>query len=94
MSAIGSQAAAVNTRTPASELARLRERYGASWRIDCQAGHFQQASAGPGWGAPDLFVAVNRSSGHTLTDDSAGGLESKILAANPSPGPAPGRRQS
>jgi hypothetical protein len=81
--------------TPAAQLARLRRIYGAAWRIDRQPGHYQQAASGPGWGAPDLFVAVQRDTGVALTDATAVGLESKILAtdSNHRHGPRRGNKQ-
>jgi hypothetical protein len=77
----------MSSRTPAAELARLRRIHGANWHIDRQAGTFQEAASGPGWGTPDLFVAVQRQTGATLTDSTAGGLEAKILAARQRPAP-------
>jgi hypothetical protein len=67
--------------TPAADLARLRQAYGARWRIDRQPGSIQETGSGPSGGAPALFVAVNRTTGATVTDATAGGLESKIQAA-------------
>jgi hypothetical protein len=67
--------------TPAADLARLRQAYGARWRIDRQPGSIQETGSGPSGGAPALFVAVNRTTGATLTDQSAAGLAAKIQRA-------------
>jgi hypothetical protein len=68
----------VTAGSPAADLARLRVQHGGAWRIDRQDGPQQESASGPGWIAPPLFVAVNRSTGRTVTDSTAAGLALKI----------------
>jgi hypothetical protein len=67
---------------PADDLARLRVKHGALWLIKRQEGTIQETASGPSRGVPPMFVAVNRATGATVTDETASGLESKLHIAD------------
>jgi hypothetical protein len=68
------------SRTPAAELARLKDTYGARWQITRQGGYVEAAS-GPGGGTPVTYTAISRTSARTLRDSTAAGLERQIVSA-------------
>jgi hypothetical protein len=60
------------SRTQAAELARIKVRFAARWRIDYRS---VEAASGPGF---SRYVATERATGRVLTDASVAGLEVKL----------------
>jgi hypothetical protein len=67
--------------SPAAHLARLRQQYGARWRIDREPGPQQETGSGPGWTGPGTYVAIRRADGRTVREHSAAALENSLRTA-------------